>query len=60
MTETTGHRLCGAMKYAFTGPLNQSGHCHCESCRRQITSPMTSFLGVPNEAFKWTGEEPLP
>lgn len=48
------------MKYAFTGPLNQSGHCHCESCRRQITSPMTSFLGVPNEAFKWTGEEPLP
>ena len=58
MTTTTGRCLCGAVTYAFTGPENWSGHCHCESCRRQTASPMTSFLGVPNAAFTWTGAAP--
>lgn len=57
-TTTTGRCLCGAVTYAFTGPENWAGHCHCESCRRQTGSPMTSFLGVPNDAFAWTGTEP--
>lgn len=58
MSATTGRCLCGAVTYAFNGPLNWAGHCHCESCRRQTASPMTSFLGVPNEAFTWTGQAP--
>lgn len=58
MSATTGRCLCGAVTYAFTGPVNWAGHCHCQSCRRQTASPMTSFLGVPNEAFKWTGQAP--
>ncbi|MDA0341524.1 MAG: GFA family protein [Proteobacteria bacterium] len=58
MAKTTGRCLCGAVTYAFEGPLNWAGHCHCESCRRQTASPMTSYLGVPNDAFNWTGVEP--
>ena len=58
MSATTGRCLCGGVTYAFTGPVNWAGHCHCQSCRRQTASPMTSFLGVPNDAFKWTGREP--
>lgn len=58
MRPTTGRCLCGAVTYSFTRPVNWAGHCHCESCRRQTASPMTSFLGVPNAAFNWTGKPP--
>lgn len=34
------------------------GHCHCESCRRQTSSAFTSFLGIPNGKWSWTGDEP--
>jgi hypothetical protein len=60
VVSTTGRCLCGSVTYAFTGPMRWAGHCHCESCRRQTAAPMASFLGVPNDAFKWTGKEPTP
>ncbi|MEO1066123.1 MAG: GFA family protein [Pseudomonadota bacterium] len=56
--QTTGRCLCGAVRFAFEGPLNWTCHCHCESCRRATSSPMTSFLGVPLQTFRWTGEAP--
>ncbi len=54
----TGHCLCGAVGFACDGPENWMAHCHCESCRRATASPFTSFFGVPNGMWRWTGEEP--
>lgn len=53
-----GRCLCGAVTYEYSGPENWRGHCHCESCRRNTSSPFTTFMGVPNEAFEFTGEIP--
>ena len=32
--ENTGRCLCGAVRYAVTGPLRPVIDCHCERCRR--------------------------
>ncbi|MEO0914692.1 MAG: GFA family protein [Pseudomonadota bacterium] len=53
-----GHCLCGATRFAYSGPETWRGHCHCESCRRQTASPFTTFMGVPNGAWRWEGEAP--
>lgn len=57
-TVTRGHCLCGAVRFEYAGPENWRGHCHCESCRRNTSAPFTSFLAVPNAAFRWTGAAP--
>jgi hypothetical protein len=54
----TGRCLCGAVRFEYSGPENWMGHCHCESCRRNTASPFTSFLGVPNGSWRWSGEAP--
>lgn len=54
----TGHCLCGGVSFAYDGPENWRAHCHCESCRRQTASPFTTFMGVPEGAWRWTGAEP--
>lgn len=53
-----GHCLCGAVTFEYQGEENWRTHCHCESCRRQTASPFTTFMGVPNGAWRWTGAEP--
>lgn len=53
-----GHCLCGAVRFEYAGPENWRAHCHCESCRRQTASPMTTFMGVPDGAWSWTGAAP--
>lgn len=59
MSDTqTGRCLCGSVTYAYDGPENWRGHCHCESCRRATASPVTTFMGVPTSAFRWTGAAP--
>lgn len=54
----TGRCLCGAVGFEYEGAENWRGYCHCESCRRQCASPVTAFMGVPNDAWRWTGETP--
>ncbi|MEJ6502132.1 MAG: GFA family protein [Rhodobacterales bacterium] len=54
----TGHCLCRAVTYEYGGPENWMAHCHCESCRRVTSSGFTSFLGVPNGHWRWTGDLP--
>lgn len=57
MTDLTkGRCLCGAVTYEFTSKPNWTAHCHCESCRRNTSSPMTSFLGVDRDKAKFSGE----
>ncbi|MDH3660673.1 MAG: GFA family protein [Alphaproteobacteria bacterium] len=58
MSEKRGRCLCGAVTFAYEGPENWRAHCHCESCRRQTSSPFTTFMGVPNGAFRFTGDQP--
>lgn len=59
MTETTrGRCLCGAVRFEYDGPANWCVHCHCESCRRATSSPVTTYVGVPRDRARWTGAEP--
>ncbi len=34
MSRGTGGCLCGATRYAVTGPLRDVSYCHCSQCRR--------------------------
>lgn len=34
MTRGSGRCLCGAVRYAVTGPLRDVSYCHCSQCRR--------------------------
>lgn len=53
-----GHCLCGKTRYACKAePLWQT-HCHCESCRRATASGFTSFFGVKDGEWVWTGDHP--
>ena len=54
----TGRCLCGMISFEYDGPENWRAHCHCESCRRQTASPFTTFMGVPDGSWRWTGAEP--
>jgi hypothetical protein len=51
---TTGHCLCRAVQFEFEGAPNATFHCHCESCRRTTSSPVTTWLNVPKSAFRFT------
>lgn len=53
-----GHCLCRAVRYEFTGKAKWQAHCHCESCRRNTSSPFTSWLGVSKAEFRFTGHTP--
>ena len=53
----TGRCLCGAVRYRFDGPPNWQAHCHCESCRRATSSPVTSFFAVDHGRLEWSGTE---
>ncbi|MEL6640467.1 MAG: GFA family protein [Pseudomonadota bacterium] len=53
-----GHCLCGAVQFTLEGPPNWVGHCHCDSCRRASSSPMTTWIGQPNGRWTLTGRRP--
>ncbi|MGI9406729.1 MAG: GFA family protein [Hyphomicrobiaceae bacterium] len=58
MTTTTGRCLCGEVTYSFTGQPSGVDYCHCDSCRRNCSAPVTAFVEVPRENFSFTGETP--
>ena len=55
---TTGHCLCGAVQFEYDGEPAETVHCHCESCRRQTSSPVATFVLVPRAALRFTCGEP--
>ncbi len=55
---TGGRCLCGAVRFEFDGEPRWSAYCHCESCRRTCSAPVTAFFGVDRGAFRWTGATP--
>lgn len=54
--ELSGRCLCGRIRWRAPGPALWAGHCHCESCRRATSAPVTSFFGVPQNSVTWNGE----
>lgn len=44
MPELTGRCMCGSVRFTVRGEVLASGHCHCESCRRITSSPLTTFF----------------
>ncbi len=55
MDELRGRCLCGGVTWVAAGSVLWAGHCHCESCRRASSSPVTSFFGVRREGVAWAG-----
>ena len=53
-----GRCLCGAVRYICEGVPLWQAHCHCESCRRATSSAFTSFFGMADGTWRWTGEAP--
>ncbi len=55
---TTGHCLCGDLAYEYQGDPLWHAYCHCESCRRQTSSPVAAFVGVLAGSFRYTKGAP--
>ena len=55
---TTGRCLCGAIRYEFRGAPEWVVHCHCDTCRRQVSSPLATFLGVLKKNFRYVAGTP--
>jgi hypothetical protein len=52
MRVTTGRCLCGDIRYEFTGAPDRVLHCHCDSCRRHVSSPVATFVCVLRDRFR--------
>jgi hypothetical protein len=50
----SGRCLCGDIRYEYWGEPNVTLYCHCESCRRHTSSPITTFVCVANDRFRHT------
>jgi hypothetical protein len=55
----TGRCLCGDIRYEYSGTPVKILHCHCESCRRHASSPVTTFVCVAGDGFRYTSGEPV-
>ena len=59
MTDThRGRCFCGAVSFEIDLPIRWCVLCHCESCRRQCSSPLTAFIGVDHGKWRWTDAVP--
>jgi hypothetical protein len=57
-TVTTGRCLCGDIRYEYLGAPDRLFHCHCDSCRRHVSSPIATFVCVLRDAFRFTRGTP--
>jgi hypothetical protein len=55
---TSGRCLCGSIQYEYEGEPVAVLHCHCESCRRQTSSPVATFVMVRREGLRFTRGTP--
>jgi len=58
MSDLLGHCFCRAVTFAVSGRPLKVTHCHCESCRRATSSPVTTFLVVRRPDFRYTQGAP--
>lgn len=48
----SGGCMCGNIRFSYSGTPKWVLHCHCESCRRATSSPMTTWLSVDNSDLR--------
>ncbi|HEV3185713.1 MAG TPA: GFA family protein [Xanthobacteraceae bacterium] len=48
-----GRCLCGDIRYEYWGAPVATLHCHCESCRRHTSAPITTFVCVSKDRFRY-------
>lgn len=53
-----GGCLCGAVRYAITGPILRSDWCHCRLCQRSAGAPAVAWTTVAAGDFRFTKGEP--
>jgi len=53
-----GRCLCGSIVFQYVAAPNWTLHCHCDSCRRATSSPMTTWISVARAAFRFTKGSP--
>ena len=53
-----GRCFCGVITFEVDLPVMSCVTCHCESCRRQCSAPMTTYIGVADGQWRWTGKVP--
>jgi hypothetical protein len=58
MVKHSGRCLCRNIRYELDGPPLWVAHCHCESCRRQTSSMLATFVGIERRKLRWLGAEP--
>ena len=51
-----GGCLCGAVRYAVTGPTHSASTCHCRMCQRASGSAFMGFFTVATADVAITGE----
>ena len=49
---------CGAVRYAFYAPLENSHVCHCRMCQRATGGVFAALAGGAPENFAWTRGTP--
>ena len=57
MTKFTGSCLCGAVKFAVSGPVDAVGQCHCSQCRKVSGTNGNAVFVVEKERFEWLAGE---
>ena len=53
-----GHCFCRSIIFEYDAEPNWTVYCHCESCRRATSSPITTWISVPHSAFRIKQGEP--
>ena len=54
MSDTVNGRcLCGSVTFQFSGRPHWTVYCHCETCRRATSSPVTTWISVPRKALRF-------
>lgn len=54
----TGGCQCGAIRYAFDAPLQNSHACHCRMCQRATGGVFAALVGARKADFNWICETP--
>ena len=49
-----GGCLCGTVRYRIDGKPDSSGICHCRTCRKAASTPVSPFLTVHRARFHIT------
>lgn len=53
-----GRCLCGTVSFEIDLPPESCVTCHCESCRRQCSAPMTTYIGILDGRWRWDSVPP--